>query len=67
VTWTETTGSPPFGQGNPVQPVEVTGTNHVAQLSDNQSIFYSGILFGIAGAAAVAALVEFLHLILKVK
>jgi hypothetical protein len=66
VQWVESPASPPLGQGNPIQPAEVTGTNHIAQLADTQSVFYAGILFGIAGAAALAATVEFLHLILKV-
>jgi len=45
------------------QPSEVTGINHAAEAQDNQDTFISGILLGIAGAAAIAAAQEGLHLL----
>jgi hypothetical protein len=71
VTWGETV-NPNIGQSaqqlsGEAQPVELTGTNQVAQATDNKDILLSGVLFGIAGAAALGAVVEFLHLIFKVE
>jgi hypothetical protein len=46
-----------------VQSVEVTGTNQQAQAQDNRDTFISGLLFGVAGGAAIAAVQEGLHMI----
>jgi hypothetical protein len=70
-TWGETinpdTGQPAQQLIGEVQALEVTGANRVAQANDNQNTFISGLLFGLAGAAAVVALQEFLHLVFKVE
>ncbi len=66
VAWAETINPSGNTEGQAAQAAELTGANHIAQAADNQGIFFSGILFGIAGAAALAAVVEFLHLIFKV-
>lgn len=49
--------------GAVVQSVEITGTNHQAQAQDDRDIFISGILLGVAGGAAIAAVQEGLHMI----
>ncbi len=43
--------------------VEVTGTSHQAQTQDNRNTFIAGILLGVAGAAAIAAVQEGLHMV----
>jgi hypothetical protein len=45
------------------QPSEITGINHAAEAQDTRDTFISGILLGIAGAAAIAAAQEGLHLV----
>jgi hypothetical protein len=45
------------------QPSEVTGTNQAAEAQDTRDTFISGILLGVAGAAAIAAAQEGLHLL----
>ena len=57
--WTEPLNSS-FSAG---QPVEITGTNHLAQAQDERNTFISGILLGVAGAAAMAVLQEGLHML----
>ena len=47
-----------------IQPTEITGTNHQAVAQDNRDTFISGILLGVAGAAAIAAAQEGLHVLL---
>jgi hypothetical protein len=70
VTWEETVdpniGQPAQQLAGQAQAVELTGSNPVAQANDNQAIFVSGVLFGVAGAAALSAVIEFLHLIFKI-
>jgi hypothetical protein len=46
-----------------VQSTEVTGTDNQAQTQDNHDAFISGILLGVAGGAAIAAIQEGLHMI----
>ena len=45
------------------QPMEITGTNLQAQAQDVHNTFIAGILLGVAGAAAIAAAEEGLHMI----
>jgi hypothetical protein len=59
--WDETVGPSDYAQS--IQGVEPTGTNNVAQDTDNRNTFISGVLFGIVSAAALAAAQEALHLI----
>ena len=47
----------------PTQAVELTGTNHAAQVNNERDTFISGALFGLVGAAALAAAQETLHLV----
>jgi hypothetical protein len=42
---------------------EITGSNHAAQATATDQTFTSGVLFGVVGAAALAAAQEALHLI----
>jgi hypothetical protein len=71
LTWEETV-NPDIGQpaqqlAGQAEAVELTGSDPVAQANDNQAIFVSGVLFGVAGAAALSAVIEFLHLIFKIE
>jgi hypothetical protein len=70
VTWEETINPISVGgqeaQGA-AQAIELTGSNRAAQSTDNKNILISGVLFGVAGAAALAAVVAFLQLIFKVE
>jgi hypothetical protein len=45
------------------QPSEITGINYAAEARDNRDTFISGILLGVAGAAAIAAAQEGMHLL----
>jgi hypothetical protein len=49
------------------QASELTGSDHTVQANHNQDTFFAGVVLGIAGAAALAALLEFLHLIFRVE
>ena len=49
------------------QAAELTGSDHLAQTADNQDIFVSGVLFGVAAAAALAAVLEVLHWVFKIE
>jgi hypothetical protein len=70
ITWEETINPVSVGgqeaQGA-AQAIELTGSNRAAQATDNKNILVSGVLFGVAGAAALAAVVSFLQLIFKVE
>ncbi len=68
-TWEETIPVGTFefiGEGTS-QAQELIGTDHAAAAADNLYTLISGVLLGVAGAAALTALVEFLHLILGIK
>jgi hypothetical protein len=71
VMWGETVnpdiGPPAQRLTGDAQAVELTGSDHTAQATDNNHIFVSGVLFGIAGAAALTVVLEFLHLIFKIE
>jgi hypothetical protein len=45
------------------QPTEITGTNLQAQAQDARDTFIAGILLGVAGGAAIAAIEEGLHMV----
>lgn len=49
------------------QATELTGSDDTVQAIHNQDTFVSGVLFGVAGAAALTALLGFLQLIFKVE
>jgi hypothetical protein len=49
--------------GAVVQSAQITGANHQAEAQDDRDTFISGILLGVAGGAAIAALQEGLHMI----
>jgi hypothetical protein len=69
VTWAETfpVGTSKSSGGGTIQANELTGTNYDAQSTDSQHTFVAGLLFGVAGGAAVTAIQELLHLILKIR
>lgn len=46
-----------------IPPVAITGTNDTVQSQDNRNTFISGVLLGVAGAAAIAFTQEGVHLI----
>lgn len=47
-----------------IPPVAITGTNNAVQAQDNRSTFISGILLGVAGAAAIAFVQEGMHMLI---
>lgn len=57
--WTETLNNSLYA----AQPTEITGINHQAQAQDDRDTFVSGILLGVAGAAAIAVVQEGLHML----
>lgn len=64
VGWSEPlTVSPSSALTAVAQPSEITGINYAAEARDNRDTFISGILLGVAGAAAIAAAQEGLHLL----
>ena len=65
--WGETINPANNYEAQAAQAAELTGTDHAAQIADDQLIFVSGALFGIVGAALLAAVQEFFHLIFKVE
>jgi hypothetical protein len=71
-TWAETinlvsVGGQAAQARGTAQAVDLTGSDEAVQAIHNQDTFVSGVLFGVAGAAALAALLEFLHLIFRVE
>ena len=60
LTWTE----PLSNSFWETEPTEITGTNHQAQAQDVRDTFVAGILLGVAGGAAIAAVQEGLHMLL---
>ena len=62
-TWLETVTPSDAPPGLGAQATEITGSNHAAQAVANDQTFTSGVLFGVVGAAALAAVQEALHLI----
>lgn len=47
-----------------IPPVAITGTDDAAQAQDDRDTFISGILLGVAGAAAIALTQEGMHILL---